>query len=183
MLEKLNTKRTLLILALAVIGFNMLFFLMGLEMKRHHGSSEVLDIQFGYTPETAMRILSNMGEYGRSLARYTILADMVYPLVYGLLFLILLYRFMPRLPVAFLEYVIYALPVMAVICDWLENIWEWRMMTHFPDNVMTLAPMGSVFTTIKWYAVLASLVVLGIEVLIALYYPTLRKHGTNPYYN
>ncbi len=183
MLQKLNTKRTLLILALVVIGFNLFFFLMGLEMKRHHGSAEVLDIKFGYTPETAMRVLENMGEYGRHLAQYTILADMVYPIFYGLLFLLLLYRFMPRLPATFLEYMIYALPVVAVVCDWLENIWEWRMIHQFPQKVMDLAPMGSIFTTTKWYAVIGTMAVLAIELLIVLYYPTLRKHSVNPYVN
>ncbi len=179
MIRKLNTPRTLLILALIVVGVNLIFFLVGLEMKRHHGSSEILDIKLGYTPETAMRVLESQGEYGRQLSRYLLLLDMVYPVVYGLLFILLLYRFMPRTPVPFLEYVIYAFPVVAVIADWLENIWELRMIHGFPEAVSRLAPTASVFTLVKWYAVMITLFVLAIEVLFILYYPTLRKHPSH----
>ena len=177
MFQKLNSSRTLLILALLVVSVNLVFFLVGLEMKRHHGSSEILDIKLGYSTETAMRVLTSQGEYGRRLSGYLLLLDMIYPLIYGSLFILLLYRFMPRTPVPFLEYVVYAFPVIAVVADWLENIWELRMIHGFPEAVPQLAPLASCFTLVKWYAVMITLFILAIEVLFILYYPTFRKHS------
>ncbi len=176
MIAKLNTSRNLLRLALLVVAVNIFFFFMGLEMKRHHGSSEILDIKFGYTTETAMRVLSEQGEYGRQLSQYLLLVDMVYPFIYGLLLILLIYRFMPRTPLPFLEYIVYLFPITAMIADWLENIWEIRMLQGFPEAVTQLAPLASQFTMVKWYAVIASLFILALEVLFILYYPALRKH-------
>ena len=175
MLQKLNSTRMLLTLALVVIGVNLIFFLIGLEMKRHHGSSEILDLKFGYSPQEAMEILSQQGDYGRRLASWGLALDMIYPIAYGLLLVLLLYRFMPRIP-TLLEYVVYALPVIAAISDWLENIWEWRMMVGFPEKVPLLAPTASAFTTAKWYALFSTVILLAMEIVVFLYYPTLRKH-------
>ncbi|NMC54833.1 MAG: hypothetical protein GYA48_14485 [Chloroflexi bacterium] len=114
--------------------------------------ADLLDMRLAYTPAQAQSLFDALGEAGRdAYAHFSMSADLVFPLVYGLLFstgLVYLYR--PSLLEHPARFSPVFLPLLAMLFDYLENFTLVACLANYPtpDPLMLLA--ASLFTTTKW---------------------------------
>lgn len=131
---------------------------------------EILDLQFSYTTARAAEILSAYTpeaiEFG---VWFSWVADTVYPLAYGFLFIIILAWIYKNVPQHLAAYrYIHLLPVATVLIDFVENFFIRRVMLNYPNLQDSVVATASFFTTVKWLSVaaLAAAAVFGLLLLL-----------------
>jgi hypothetical protein len=164
-LARRATTRTLTALALIGLAFNLVIFPWRTARLREMSgvAMPILDIRFAYTPGTLFDIATGLGERGRQFyALSELTADLVYPLLYSSLFSLLLERLLPR---AFPDRAgwrqLALLPFGALIFDYGENAALATILLGFPGT-MRLAPIASLFTSVKWIFGGASILMIAI---------------------
>lgn len=109
---------------------------------------ETLDTKPGYTYEEAMASMEAHGADGRTIYAWSsMLLDTLFPLAYVTLFAGLIYRFRASEGTWWLAYV----PVVAGLCDLLENVQVTTMLVQYPDIGAVQVAWASAFTTVKWW--------------------------------
>ncbi len=143
--------KTVLILFGLVLLFNLVIFPLS-----HSGNKDLspLDIQISYSPEKAYEILDNYSETDRRayiIGELTI--DLIYPIVYSLLlcFIIFLLYKKPRLA---------AFPLLILISDYLENFGIVTLLSYYPQKLSAVARVTGIATSIKWFLVGVSLIII-----------------------
>ncbi|HIB47107.1 MAG TPA: hypothetical protein EYN07_08500 [Flavobacteriaceae bacterium] len=129
-------------------------------------------LPMGYSHDYANKLFNTLGEDGREIyLTNQIPVDMIYPLLFGLTYSLLLAYFLKKLnklksPLTYLS----LLPIIAGIADYLENIGIITMLKSYPDLAETTVIVTNTFSVIKstttsiFFIVLAViLVVLGIR--------------------
>ena len=124
------------------------------------GGPNILDFQFGYTPEVAWALLESLGEEGRAfyLSRIVPL-DVLFPPAYAGFFALctgLLLRKSNLGRFALLT----AIPVFGLLSDYLENACIVAMLLRFPETAPMAARLGNVATVAKFTLCFASLAVI-----------------------
>ena len=102
-----------------------------------------------------MDLFSKMDYEDRQAYQFsTGVIDMIYPLVYGLLLILLMTKLINQLfkKNSYLIFLI-ILPLIIMICDYTENFNTLRMLTDYPDIKESSVFLGSKFSGIKWYLV------------------------------
>ncbi len=131
-----------------------------------------LDIRLSWTANEGRAWAAHLGA-ARSWALFTSwVVDMVYPVVYGLLLVFLLLRYLPWAisQKAHTHYYYLAfVPILAVWVDWLENLCIGTMAWCYPDYPEWVGHAAAIFTTLKWWSVALSLLLLMAVVAIALW--------------
>ena len=135
----------------------------------------------GYDLNYVSKLFSLLGENGRlTYLTNQIPVDMIYPLLFGLSYCLLLGYFLKKLnklnsPYSFLS----LLPIIAGIADYLENFGIIIMLKNYPEIKVTTVYATNIFSVIKsistslfFIALIAVLIALGIKVLN-------RKTGAN----
>lgn len=114
-----------------------------------------IDLQFAYSPERAYELIRSYGEETRrSYMIGEMTMDVLYPIVYTLfLSLTLLQLFPKNAKIALIPYIIF-------IADMLENTGIVTMLYNFPKELITVAILTSVFSTIKWSVVAIAVLLL-----------------------
>lgn len=110
-----------------------------------------LDLTPMYSPGDASALLSALGPEGRRLYLVTELTvDLVYPVVYGALFYLLIQWLFARSapPPRWLAHAP-AIPIAAAALDLLENVCIVALLAVFPARTPALAVAASVTTTVK----------------------------------
>ena len=120
--------------------------------------SQTLDITPGWDRATAFLILSQQGAIGRQAyyqLHWQVLGDMLLPVCYGVFFCTLLWITHPR------RRWTVVLPLMASLCDIVENLCVDQLLATFPDfNGADLAlALGPGATVCKWAFLLGTLLV------------------------
>ncbi len=158
----MNHPKTLIVLIGLFLLCQVGFFLISREIEQVSGSSQILDTRFSYTAAEANRILTDLGEHGRRLYYYALTIDLVYPLVYSLLLFYLLQWALSGGAVAppQLLHRLRFLPFTAAVLDYLENSGELYMLSHYPTGIAGAAPYVSLATTLKWFLVAGSVLLL-----------------------
>jgi hypothetical protein len=120
--SRLVSARTLVPLALVALSFNLVIFPWRTARLRELSgvADPILDIRFSYSPEAVADVASRLGERGRLVYALSELSvDLIYPLLYGsffgLLLLLVLRRALPSRPS--LHHVA-LLPFAVVACDY-----------------------------------------------------------------
>lgn len=120
------------------------------------------DGRYAYTPQEAHDLLEMMGKRGRRLYAFTqVTLDLIYPLVYSSLFLIMIFRLYGDPGYLLL------VPVIAFVADLLENFTNiYLALSHRQGSVPSLARFSSLCTWVKWSGVTISaiLILVGIAV-------------------
>jgi hypothetical protein len=112
----------------------------------------LLDTRIVYSPVDAQKLFELLGDQGRRLYAITELSlDLVFPLIYGSLFIVFLFRLYDGDPGRFLI----RLPLLTMAADWLENGTAAYLALSFDGRPSALAWAGSVFTAVKWATFLA----------------------------
>ena len=115
----------------------------------------ILDLRFGFSADQAYDTLEAFGEEGRAVyLEMLLVADAVYPLIYGLLLIFLASFFLKRILKPGNAFrVINLLAVDAVIFDFLEIAGIAFMIRQFPHRADFIAGLTSVFNMLKWIMV------------------------------
>ena len=128
----------------------------------------LVDLQFSYSHEQLILILTEIGEKGRATYLWANLVDMVFPVFYSSFFAGFLYRFRIREGLWLLALI----PILLAFVDWGENIQIRAMLQAFPDISEEQTRTASLFTSIKQVLVnitLGLFMLVGILVLIGKY--------------
>ncbi len=150
-MKHLTSWKMIAALAVAFLFFMLYLFptfqadfnqIAGVEVKS-------LDTRLFYNASDVLALFEALGEQGRAkLLVFSGVADMIYPLVYGSMFYLLLRKlagpFGSRLRL--LSY----LPVATVVFDYIENASILIMLRVFPAISETQALIGSAATSLKW---------------------------------
>jgi len=126
----------------------------------------------GYNQGYVNNLLRTLGENGREIyLTNQIPVDMIYPLLFGLTYSLLLAYFLKKLnklktPFSYLS----LLPIIAGIADYLENIGIITMLNSYPDLTGTTVNTTNTFSVIKststslfFIALVVILIMLGIK--------------------
>lgn len=153
---------TLVILGAFASAFLLLFWLtpFGIPVLKRFGAGQPSpDLTFGYTAGHTYRLLDAYGERGRSHWRRMLLADMIFPAVYGA-WLALLGLAWVRWAGAGSTWIILvvALPVVAAAADYVENILLLRVIAGLPERLPSEVAAASMCTRIKFTAFAATLI-------------------------
>jgi hypothetical protein len=103
-----------------------------------------LDLEINYTAEEAHSRLSGFSEEIRESYRMGLMvSDMIYPIVYSLLFSFIIYRLWQNEKLALL-------PFMILIFDFIENISIITMLVFFPEKIIFWGTLAGISTSLKW---------------------------------
>lgn len=163
---KPTTHRLLIFLFLgAFLWFNIyLFPSYGAEMELIAGKTiEILDLKFkGYSVLDVQGLMTDLKKEGRVL--YKEIAgfwDMIYPLVYGPLLMLLMFFFLKKMNVQNRNwFALLGLPLLAMGFDYLENFSTLYLLENYNTFTETDAQYGTMMTRGKWGFVFSSLLVV-----------------------
>jgi hypothetical protein len=152
--------KTIAAAALLYAIFAAILNIGGADLERRAGGP-VLDLRQFFTADQAYAVLTAYGEEGRSLYLKLELVDLVYPIVYSVLFaLILTYLLKRALPAESALQRLSLLPFAALGMDYLENAGIITMCATYPERWPRLGAAAGIFNAGKWLLVAACLVVL-----------------------
>ncbi|HEY0109307.1 MAG TPA: hypothetical protein VGB67_06730 [Fibrella sp.] len=142
-----------LILLLAIYVSFPAYWLKNAEATINQLAGKVIgpiDLTFGFNPSRTLQMVADYGPEGRAYyARVELTVDMLYPLVYSLLFaviLALLFRNKSYRPFASVT----LLPFLTLLCDYLENAAIVGLLTTYPGQSPVLATLCELAKLIKW---------------------------------
>jgi len=163
--------KVIVVIAVLFLAFD--FFILPASASRSGESLPILDLRFWYTPQQAYDTIAQYSPEARQAAVVTHLTvDFVYPLIYGLLFsLLILVVFMDASPERQSQLAIF--PWRAVAADLLENVGLVVMFLIYPSQFALLSWITAIFTALKWIQIGFSLLVLVVGTLLLV----LRKWG------
>lgn len=114
------------------------------------------DAMFSYSPELFYALADQYTEAGRRFyVAFSLIADSLYPLAYGLFFYFLLtWLAYYAWPDHYLHQKIGVLPLVTVAADFLENALLVSLVLRFPNEHPGLVRLASTVTSIKWLLVI-----------------------------
>jgi len=112
------------------------------------------DMLFFYTPARAYALLAPWAADRFRFILAHLVADGLYPLLYGTLLALLLLRVHPTRPH------LWRIPALAVLTDWLENLLLSVLLWAYPRRWDALAWLAGLSTALKWSAVSVSLALI-----------------------
>ena len=132
------------------------------EVVYNNESLRLLDIRASYTKEDVLDLFFKMGDEGRNTYHYvTGVIDMIYPLIYGTLLILLLAKLFQNIFKKKTRYIYLALfPILIMIFDYIENINTLLMLDKYPEISNIHVTLGSMVSGIKWYLVSAILIII-----------------------
>lgn len=121
-----------------------------------------IDLTIGYDPQRTLRMVEEYGEEARKYyASVETSIDLAYPVVYALLFAVLLTMIYRRLLGRQVMH-INMLPFVAMFFDFLENLTIVSMLRHYPEQSILMANLCEIFKLAKW-------IIFGIIIFLILY--------------
>lgn len=136
----------------------------------------LLDTRFSYATDEVRLLFDKLGTEGRDIYKGVVGIDMVYPLVYGILFILILAWLLKSITRPGSQWLMLAmLPVLGVLFDYLENINTLKLLNRYPDISADAVAWGEKMTLMKHsFGVLS----VALAVLLAVVYIVKRvMHG------
>ncbi|MCF8380005.1 MAG: hypothetical protein K9H49_10535 [Bacteroidales bacterium] len=156
LIQKGNIFSWKLIIFLVVMSGIFNFYLFPKYAVKYNDEKLIpLDLRSSYNCEEVVELFSKMGIEGRR--NYQISAgivDMIYPVIYGPLLVLLLSKIIDHIfkRKSYLKYLA-LLPLLAMLFDYSENMHILKMLAEYPDIKESTAFRSSVFSGFKWYLV------------------------------
>jgi hypothetical protein len=155
----------LLILLFLIYAIFPAYFLKNAEEKINQLAGKkigVIDLTLGFNPQKTLQMVADYGDEARAYyAQTEMTMDVIYPIIYALLFgiiLTILYRNKAYKPFSWIN----LLPFVALIFDYLENICIVSLLQNHPSQSLNVATFCEVFKMLKWVS-------FGISVVLILY--------------
>lgn len=135
------------------------------------GEKEVLPLDLvipTYSVEYAHQSMADYGAAGRSVYRLIELtADVIYPLIYGLAFALLIAFFWSRIAPRLRWLPL--LPLAVVVFDYLENIFIVTLLSSFPDQPDGIARLAGIASLMKWSLLLPCMLLILVGLVLWLF--------------
>ena len=171
--KKTSGKKVLgLFILTNVLYLIMLLVTIPKTMEFSNGMKLLDMLPTGYNQDYANELFRTLGQNGREIyLTNQIPVDMIYPLLFGLTYSLLLAYFLKKLnklksPFTYLC----LLPIIAGIADYLENIGIITMLKSYPNFTETTVNATNTFSVLKststsifFIALIAILIILGIK--------------------
>jgi hypothetical protein len=127
------------------------------------------DLSFYYSADELFRMAEAYGEAGRTeYIRVRFTFDLFWPLVYTFfLTTSISWVYGRAFPGENQVRRVNIIPLLAMLFDYLENITTSTVIWRYPHQTPLLASLAGVFTTIKWFLVGGSFVILLVGIVIA----------------
>ena len=164
------------VLGLFVLTNIVYLFMLMVTIPKTMGFSngmKLLDmLPTGYNQDYVNKLFKTLGENGREIYLTSqIPVDMIYPLLFGLTYSLLLAYFLKKLNILKSSFkYLCLLPIIAGIADYMENIGIIAMLNSYPDLTETLVNATNTFSVIKststsifFIALIVILIILGIK--------------------
>lgn len=132
------------------------------EVQYNNENLKSLDIRTSYTKEDVIELFNKLGDEGRKTYEYSIsVIDMIYPIVYGMLLILILSKLIKNIFREESSYIYLSLlPILIVIFDYTENTNTLMMLSKYPEISNTSVALGSFVSGVKWYSVSVILMLL-----------------------
>jgi hypothetical protein len=163
-LDRIANGKLLIFLSLIYAIFPA-YFLKNAEEKINQLAGKkigVIDLTVGFNPQKTLQMVADYGDEARAYyAQTEMTMDVIYPIIYALLFgiiLTILYRNKAYKPFPWIN----LLPFVALIFDYLENICIVSLLQNYPSQSLNTTTFCEVFKMLKWIA-------FGISVVLILY--------------
>lgn len=162
-LVNILNKKQILIAAISIFALFVFFALPYFSNLSEEltNSSESPDINLFYSAEYLYYVAQSYGEQGREA--YIILKvtfDIVWPVIY-LFFLVALFSAIISLKTNYnKQAILILLPFLAVIFDFLENIFVSIVMYRYPVRTDFIAEMAPIMTLLKWISLFICFVLI-----------------------
>ncbi len=172
------------VLGLFILTNVIYIFMLTVTIPRtmsHSNGMKLLDMMpTGYDLNYVSQLFDSLGEIGR---RYyltnQIPVDMIYPLLFGLSYCLLLAYFLKKLKKLNAPYIyLCLLPIIAGIADYLENFGIITMLKSYPDLTQGMVSTTSLFSVIKSISTSLFFITL-IIVLILLGFKAIKEKKTS----
>ena len=137
-----------------------------------------LDTRFSYSLQEVNYLFENLGIEGRELyATIVGSVDMIYPIVYGILFMLVLVFLLRKLSGHKSKLILIALlPVLGSLFDYFENFHILKLLQKYPTITEQDIVLSEQFTRLKHIILFSSLgIVLAASVILLLKFVTKRK--------
>jgi hypothetical protein len=152
-------------LLVRVFGIVTICFLCGfwflpggvLTLRRRAQGELQVDVRHSYSPETLYHLLQLYGQGGIRLFRNMLMADMIFPAVYGTFLFLLGDLASAAHPAA---KAVCATAIAAACFDYLENIFLLHVLRRLPSRQAFAARAAGICTTLKMISIVAAVVVL-----------------------
>jgi len=121
----------------------------------------IIDLTFGFDPHKTLQMVQDYGDSARAYyARIEMTTDVAYPIIYTLLFGIILSLLYRNTSYNWLNTV----PFVCLLFDLLENVNIVILLSTFPQQSSVVAILCEIFKLLKWFsfAVVILLVVFGL---------------------
>ena len=133
------------------------------RLKGVIGEARLLDVVIPtYSPAFAHKMVAAYGAEGRALYRtFALSADLIYPLLYGFAFALLLAYLWPRVAtgVGVLRF-LPLIPLTAMLFDIGENLSVVTMITQYPVQSHGMARLAGFCSLMKWSLVFLTLILI-----------------------
>ncbi len=161
-LSKYATPRIIIALFALLVLFEVLFMqILGPRFLELSNGTNLLDMTTFYSADQAYEMIENYGPDGRAFYNYVQLADLFFPVVYTLFFAALLTYLLKRRNLLETRWRRLALfPLLAGLCDWLENAGIFTMLHLYPARMDTVATFTNLFCMVKFGGIGLSLLVI-----------------------
>lgn len=165
-LNRFSNWKTLVGLVILYAIFSFILLKNAEEKINQLAGKEVgpIDLTFGFSPERTLQMVEDYGDAGRAYySQVELTIDIIYPVVYALLFAVILTLIYSRLiggPVQYLN----VLPFVAMFFDYLENITIVSMLNNYPEQSIAMATLCELFKLFKWliFGLILFLIIYGL---------------------
>jgi cytochrome bd-type quinol oxidase subunit 2 len=168
MTEKIASWKIIILLGIFICIVNLYIFpLYQSQINEIAGYSiRPLDVQFSYTKMDVDKAFNDMEQNGRKINLITTgVIDMIYPIIYGCLFFLLLVKLTRSFSNKKIQ-LIFFFPMLGVLFDYSENFGILKMLNQFPEITQTQVSINSALTSSKWIFILITIVVILILIIL-----------------
>lgn len=138
-----------------------------------------LDLLFSYTPQEAYALIESYGNFRGRYAFMSMTADTIYPILYTLLFMVLIMQLCKVFwPKDLKKQWIALVPLLAFVFDILENASIITMLRSYPERHDTIAQMSSLCTSLKWLSVGLVFGIICVLLVMVVAKVVVKKTGT-----
>jgi len=124
--------------------------------KQHEGH-KTLDGTTFYAPSAVRTLLDNLGDFRTAYLEQERTVDLIFPLVYGLMFIRPIVWLAPG---ARMPWWLAAVPLVAVVADYTENFTVMALLKRYPGDLGGLTILASVASGLKGVGLLGSMAVI-----------------------
>lgn len=170
-LKKWSNWKAILPLFLLYLLFSLVLFPKYQQEMNELAGQDILplDLRITYQADEVMETLTILGEEGRAITKFVSgRVDMIYPLIYGLLLIMLILNLSQNLGDRKWEFLL-LFPLLTVLFDYLENFSTLHFLAQFPNLKAQHILIASYFTSLKWLFILSSLLIIAVLGIIHLF--------------